>query len=128
MLTPFRQFFPITLAPTDSQSFVVESSLSYAPVLGATLFFRSISDDPVSVSLNHTLDLGMSDSPDFTGTHTTQLFSQIVGSGDLLWHNFPSPYLTFDKVYHTVTVTTSGASGTVYLQCWLDGTFEESLG
>jgi hypothetical protein len=129
MLVPVRQLYPIRLeSPAETRSFVLETNLPVAPILQPKMFFRNISaTDSVRVQLNHVLSLGISDDPLLSGTFTTQLFDEIVGPGELLWHVFPAVSLSEGIVYHEVTVSISGAVSDVILQSWIEGVFEESL-
>lgn len=129
MLVPVRQLYPIRLAtPTDSTTFVLETNLPVSPVLQPKMFFLNTSlADSVRVRMNHVLSLGVSDDPLLTGTFTTNLFDEVVGPGELLWHVFPSVSLSDGLVYHEVTVDVTGTSLDVVLHTWLEGVFEESL-
>jgi hypothetical protein len=103
--------------------------LPVGPVLHPKIFFRNTTATPVArVTVNHVLDLGITDDPLLTGTFTTNIVTEDVDPGSLLWHEFGAVALAADDIVrHTIGVENLHATDDLIVQMWVEGFFEETL-
>ena len=127
MLIPVKQLFPFNLGASETKVTELETQLPVTPLLHPRVFFRNVSVNNITVSLDHILDLGSGDDPLLTGSFTTNIFSVVVAPNELLTHEFFSIALSGDIERHQVSLTNGSAISNSTIHMWVEGLFEESM-
>ena len=133
MIQVVKFYYPVLLAPGETQSWVIEDTLQTAKFVFQPMFrvYMSNYADSVHFKLTHTLDLGFGDDPLWSGTDTYVVAEDDIPPLSLRDYNFAAQ---LDKVMppqpvtrHTVYLTNNSATTEMVVKTILFGLTETQI-